>query len=88
MLAKMPVQMGQVMVAPCFLASVLRISFMVVSLPLGTLCMSSSTSVGLGMTTVPVAPQCLLILGVMGSMRGKSLLSRSFSDQLFLLLGK
>ena len=49
-----PVVIGQPMVAPCFLASLSLIWLMVISLPLGTLLIISSTSLGAGMTSVPV----------------------------------
>ncbi len=66
------------MVAPCLLASILRISFMVISLPLGTFFIISSTSFGAGITTVPV-PHLLLIFSVIFSTLGRSLLSANFS---------
>jgi hypothetical protein len=56
---------------------------MVMSFPLGTLFIISSTSIGAGITTVPV-PHLLLILPVIVSTFGRPLLSCNFSDQLFL----
>src|SRR4030067_3730395 len=79
----MPVVIGQPIDAPCFLARAVRISLIVVSSPEGTFLISSSTSVGAGITTVPV-PHLLLILSVIFSTFGRPLLSCSFSDQLIL----
>src|SRR5438128_4264459 len=76
----MPVVIGQPMVAPCFLATRLRISLIVISLPAGTRFMMASTSRGAGMATVP-RPQRLDILPVIGTTLGRSLLSASFSRQ-------
>jgi hypothetical protein len=79
---KMPVVMGQLMVAPCFRASVFRNPSIVVSLPRGTRRISSSTSRGAGMTNVP-SPQRLLFVESIGYTCGKPLSSASFSRQLF-----
>src|SRR5688500_17557766 len=78
--AKMPVVMGQAMVVPCFLARAARSSLMLVSLPLGTLSMSSLTSIGAGTTKVPV-PQRVRSLPSILPTFGRSLQSRSFSPQ-------
>jgi hypothetical protein len=80
--AKMPVVIGQAIVARCLRASRLRISSMVITLPRGTRRMIRSTSIGAAMTNVP-SPQLLRMEPVMGLTRGKPLLSRSFSCQLF-----
>ncbi len=53
---------------------------MVISLPLGTRLIISSTSLGAGITMVPV-PHLLLILSVISTTLGKSLSSASFSCQ-------
>ena len=52
--AKMPVVMGQPIVALCFLARAARMSLIVMSFPVGTVLIISSTSIGAGITTVPV----------------------------------
>src|SRR5262249_45678175 len=78
--AKIPVVIGQPMVAPCLAASRLRISLIVISLPAGTFFMTKSTSIGAGITTVPL-PQRRLILSVIRSTLGRSLLSANFSGQ-------
>ena len=78
--AKMPVVIGQPMVAPCLLATICRIWLMVMSLPRGTILIISSTSLGAGMQTVPV-PHLVLILPVISTTFGKSLLSASFACQ-------
>src|SRR5688572_9519442 len=78
--AKMPVVMGQAMVVPCFLAKAARSSLMLVSLPLGTLSMSSLTSMGAGTTKVPVPQRVLSLPSILPTL-GRSLLSRSFSPQ-------
>src|SRR4030042_4856705 len=82
--ANMPVVMGQPIVALCFLASAARISFIVVTLPLGIFLIISSTSTGAGIITVPF-PQRLLIFSVIFSTLGNPLLSVSFSHQVFFL---
>src|SRR3972149_2592406 len=82
--ANMPVVMGQPIVAWCFLARAARISFMVVTLPLGVFLIISSTSTGAGITTVPF-PQRLLIFSVIFSTLGKPLFSFSFAHQVFFL---
>src|SRR5215471_21284622 len=64
--AKIPVVMGQPIVARCLLAREERIWLMVVRRPRGTRLISASTSLGEGMTTVPL-PQRALMLGVIGS---------------------
>lgn len=81
--------MGQPIVARCLRARAERISLMVVTLPGGTLLMSRSTSTGAGMATVP-CPHLALILGVILTTRGKSLLSASFSrhEVCLVILGK
>src|SRR5215472_6591682 len=76
--AKMPVVMGQPIVARCLFAREERIWLIVVRRPGGTRFISQSTSFGEGITTVPL-PQRTLILGVIGSTRGNPLLSASFS---------
>src|SRR5947209_1978174 len=76
--AKMPVVIGQPMVAPCFLATTARISLIVISFPSGTRLMMASTSRGAGMATVPL-PQRRVILPVIGTTFGSSLSSASFS---------
>ncbi len=78
----MPVVIGQPIVALCLFATAARISFIVTSFPSGTFFIISSTSTGAGMTTVPV-PHLLLILSVILSTFGRSLLSANFSVQLF-----
>src|SRR3972149_5721230 len=82
--ANMPMVMGQPIVALCFLASAARISFMVVTLPVGIFLIISSTSTGAGITTVPF-PQRLLIFSVIFSTLGNPLFSFSFSHQVFFL---
>src|SRR5262245_32450405 len=82
--AKIPVVIGQAMVAPCRRASVLRNSSIVVSFPLGTRRMRASTSRGAGITNVPV-PQRWLIPGSIVLTFGRPLLSVNFSCQDFLL---
>jgi ABC-type transport system involved in cytochrome c biogenesis permease component len=84
--AKMPVVMGQPIVALCFLASAKRMSLIVMSFPAGTFLISSSTSIGAGITTVPV-PQRLLILSVIFSTLGSPLLSFSFSTHVGFFFG-
>src|SRR5437660_8846256 len=76
--AKIPVLIGQPMVTLCLEARRARISLMVISFPLGTLRMISSTSVGDGITIVP-APQRLVILPSILPTFGKPLLSANFS---------
>src|SRR5689334_16922312 len=80
--AKMPVVTGQVKSAPCSRASFARISLIVISRPLGICFMIASTSIGAGMTILPV-PQRLDILPVTGPTLGRPLLSASFSRQDF-----
>jgi hypothetical protein len=72
----MPVVMGQPIVALCFLASAARISFIVTSLPVGIFLIISSTSIGAGITMVPV-PHRLLMASVIFSTLGSPLLSLS-----------
>src|SRR5213595_3887011 len=76
--AKIPVVIGQLMVTLCLEARSARISLIVISFPLGTLRMISSTSVGAGETIVP-APQRLVILPSILPTFGKPLLSANFS---------
>src|SRR4030088_713306 len=78
----MPVVIGHAVVALCFLASVLRIASIVVSLPRRTFFMRASTSSGAGITNVPVPPRLDFVAS---HTRGRSLLSASFSCQDFLL---
>src|SRR5579871_5551573 len=78
--AKIPVVIGQPIVAPCFLARRVRMSLIVMTLPRGTRFMMASTSRGEGMTTVPVPQRCD-ILPSMGTTRGRSGRSASFSRQ-------
>jgi hypothetical protein len=72
--AKMPVVMGQEIVALCFLASAARMSLVVVIFPAGTFLINSSTPIGAGITIVP-APQHLLDLSASFSTLGNPLLS-------------
>jgi hypothetical protein len=65
----------QAVVVLCFLASVLRLASIVVSLPRRTFFMSASTSNGAGMTNVPVPPRFDFVAS---HTRGKSLLSARF----------
>jgi len=83
--AKMPVVIGQAMVAPCRCARTLRSSSMVVSVPSGTRRMRSYTSMGAGMTNVPVPHRLLLVESILQTL-GKPLSSASFSCQVFLCL--
>jgi hypothetical protein len=76
--AKMPVVIGQQTFTPCFAASSLRMSVMVMSLPWGMRFMIASTSSGAGMTIVP-RPQRVVILPSTRPIFGKPLLSASFS---------
>jgi len=69
--AKIPVVMGQPIVAWCLVARAWRISFIVVSLPLGTFLINWSTSTGAGITTVPgphFFAQSTLITSTLGSL--------------------
>src|SRR5579884_1135883 len=84
--AKMPVAIGQQIVAPCRRASTFLIWSIVVSFPLGTRRISSSTSRGAGMTQVP-APHRLLCAGPISTTFGQSLSSASFSRQVFFFAG-
>ena len=81
---KIPVVSGHAIVAPCLRARTLRSSSIVVTLPRGTWRMSWSTSIGAGITNVPV-PHRLLLAASMGQTLGSPLLSASFSCQLFFL---
>lgn len=83
--AKMPVVMGQPMVALCFLARAARISLIVPSFPAGILLIISSTSMGAGITTVPV-PHLWLMDSVIFSTLGNPLLSFSFSHHVFVFV--
>ncbi len=80
--AKMPVVIGQAIVAPWRRASALRNSSIVVSLPFFTRRISPSTSRGAGMTNVPL-PQRLLLLASILLTCGRHLSSSSFSRQVF-----
>ena len=62
----MPVVNGQPIVALCLVASAERISLIVVIFPFGTFLINWSTSIGAGITTVPV-PHFLLILPLISS---------------------
>jgi len=81
---KIPMVSGHAIVAPCLRARTLRSSSIVVTLPRGTWRMSWSTSIGAGITNVPV-PHRLLLAASMGQTLGSPLLSASFSCQLFFL---
>ena len=83
-IANIPVVIGQPIVAPCLFARVLRISLRVISFPFVTCFIISLTSIGAGITMVPV-PHLVLILSVIGSTLGNSLLSANFSRHDFLL---
>jgi hypothetical protein len=63
-----------------------RISLIVVSLPFGTFLINWSTSIGAGITTVPV-PNFLLILPLISSTFGYPLLSFSFYFHVGLFAG-
>src|SRR3954470_10421195 len=80
MQAKMPVVIGQPIVAPCFRAIAARNSFVVTSRPRGTCRIRASISVGAGMAHVPV-PHRVLILPVIVTTLGRPLLKASFSRQ-------
>jgi len=82
MRAKMPVVIGHQMVALCLRARASRRELIVVTFPFGTFRISSSTSLGAGITIVPV-PHILFIPSGIFSTRGRSSLSASFSRQLF-----
>jgi len=82
----MPVVIGQAKSVLCFLASAVRSSLMVVSLPLGTFLISASTSSGAGMTNRP-SPNFLENLSLLLSKYlGKSLVLLSLAVQLTLVL--
>jgi len=68
--AKIPVVIGHPIVAPCLRANVLRISLIVTSFPLGTFLINSFTSLGAGITIVPL-PHLLLIFSVILSTLGR-----------------
>src|SRR5262245_44328292 len=74
----MPEVMGQPIVAWCLRASAARISLIVATLPRGTSLIKLSTSLGAGITTVPL-PHRELIFGVIFSTLGRPLSSSSFS---------
>src|SRR5437764_1302756 len=78
MQAKMPVVIGQAIVAPCLRAIADRNSFVVTSRPRGTCRISASISAGAGMAQVPV-PQRVLILPLIATTFGRPLLKASFS---------
>ena len=80
MQAKMPVVIGQPMVAPCFRAIAARNSLVVTSRPRGTCRIRASISAGAGMAHVPV-PQRVLILPLIATTLGRPLLKASFSRQ-------
>src|SRR5262245_35472097 len=79
-MAKMPVVIGQAIVAPCLRAIAARNSVVVTSRPRGTCRIRALTSAGAGMAQVPV-PQRVLILPVIWTTFGRPLLNASFSRQ-------
>src|SRR5688572_10433129 len=81
----MPVVIGHPTSTRCLRASAPRISLIVVSLPFGTLRMISSTSIGAGMTIVPVPQRVVIFPSILPTL-GNPLLSASFSRQDFLAL--
>jgi hypothetical protein len=81
--AKIPVVIGQAIVAPCFFASAFRRASIVVSLPSLTFFIAASTSRGAGITNVP-RPHRFDIVASISATFGRSLSSASFSRQLFL----
>jgi hypothetical protein len=79
---KMPVVNGQAIVARCFRAKCVRISWVVTTWPFGTLRMAASTSRGAGMTKVPL-PHLRDRVPSMRATFGRSLSSASFSRHVF-----
>src|SRR5256885_17252966 len=80
--AKIPVVIGQPMVTLCLEARSARISLMVMSFPLGTFCMSASTSVGAGITIVPVPQRAVILPSILPTF-GNPLLLANFSFHVF-----
>jgi hypothetical protein len=84
--ANMSAVMGQPIVALCFLARAMRMSLIVASFLAGTFFISSSTSIGAGMTMVPV-PYRLLSFSVIFSTLRSPLLPYSFSTHDVIFFG-
>jgi hypothetical protein len=80
--AKTPVVIGHAIVAPCFRASASRKASIVVSFPRPIFFIAASTSSGAGMTNVPSPQRFDFVLSISATL-GKSLLSASFSRQVF-----
>src|SRR5438067_6466947 len=80
MQAKMPVVIGQAIVAPCLRAIAARSSVVVTSRPRGTSLIRASISAGAGIAHVPVL-QRVLILPVISTTLGRPLPKASFSRQ-------